>query len=705
MIPGQFLSWALVAASLFNTILLLWLGLTLWLSADRRVPGVVITSVGFFLGSAAFISHSALLLSDTLQLTRSNTLWLVVGLAPVVLLPYVWYVVLLWYSGYWTTEESNLKRRHRPWLWLLGVLLGGGLAGLALLGLPFLPFGDLAPWIWSGREFIKTSASGIPLVAIGYPTYVLLCVILSVEALMRPGKTLRVLGEAARQRARPWLLSATVLLLAVAVLVAVVVLWTITHTRSRGYYILTAERLQVIGRFDLAISLLLAVVIVLLGQAMTAYELFTGRVLPRRGLARHWQRAILLAASYGILMGGALVWGLEPVYGVLLTTVMMTAFFALLGWRSYVEWEQAIEQLRPLVSSEHWYDALVTTQNARQHPLDPFRALCENLLNSTVAFLIPFGPTAAFVTPQAYPPLPRSQMPLPSSLSPLSTENEAIIVPVEPGQHGGATWAVPLWRERGLIGVLFLGPRRDQSLYTQEEIEIARSTGERLIDAAASLSLSQRLMQLQRERMATTQILDQRTRRVLHDEVLPLIHTALLSLSAGQPADAVLHQLTDAHGQVSELLRELPPTVAPEIARLGLVGALQRAVDVEFASAFADVTWQCEGDVKRQAARLNPLATETVYYAAREAVRNAARHARPSDSTSDLCLRITAGVVEGDLQIAVEDNGSGFVQQPGAGQGLDLHSTLMAIVGGSLSLETVPGRRTRVLLSLPAPDA
>lgn len=32
---------------------------------------------------------------------------------------------------------------------------------------------------------------------------------------------------------------------------------------------------------------------------------------------------------------------------------------------------------------------------------------------------------------------------------------------------------------------------------------------------------------------STTQVLDQRTRCMLHDEVLPLIHTVMLSLSAG----------------------------------------------------------------------------------------------------------------------------------------------------------------------------
>ena len=64
-----------------------------------------------------------------------------------------------------------------------------------------------------------------------------------------------------------------------------------------GYYILDGERLEVIGLFDLVISLLIAAVALLLGQAITAYELFTGKSLPRRALARQWKHAILFTAA------------------------------------------------------------------------------------------------------------------------------------------------------------------------------------------------------------------------------------------------------------------------------------------------------------------------------------------------------------------------------------------------------------------------
>ena len=40
--------------------------------------------------------------------------------------------------------------------------------------------------------------------------------------------------------------------------------------------------------------------------------------------------------------------------------------------------------------------------------------------------------------------------------------------------------------------------------------------------------------------------------------------------------------------------------------------------------------------------------------------------------------------------------------QLGAGQGLALHSTLLAVVGGSLTIDSQPGMFTRVTLWLPA---
>lgn len=705
MITDLFLTWALVAVSLTNTILLLWLGITLMLNADRRSWGVALTAGGFFLGSLFFISHSALLLSPTLTLTRSNTLWLAIGITPVVILPFVWYIVLLWYAGYWLGADNPLRRRHRLWPWLLAGLLLSGLLALTVLGIPYVPGARiLTPLIWPLRQLVKTplANTGIPLVTLAFAGYVLLCVVLSLDALRRPGSSERLLGDLARQRAQPWLAASSILLIVVGLLVAVGLVWTILNTKIGNYYIIEGRDIRIVAIFDLTISLLIGAVVVSLGQGITAYELFTGKSLPRQALARQWRRALLLAVGYGWLMGGALALGLEPIYVALATALLMTVFFALLSWRYYVEWEHSTQQLRPFVTSANWYETLVAAPQVDASLTEPFAALCEQVLQASLAYLAPLGPSAAFVRTQAYPPA--GEPPSVAVLQSAIERSTSPLLAIDPAHYAGATWAVPLRRERGLIGVLLLGPRRDDGLYTLEEIEIARTVGERLIDAAAGVELSRRLMRLQRERMAATQHLDQRTRRVLHDEVLPLIHTSMLQVAAGVDQESALHQLSDAHQQVANLLRELPGAATPEAARQGLLPALRRTVDVEFAPAFTAVTWQVDAAAEAATARLNPLAVETLYYAVRELVRNAAKHARPPAPGAALRLTLGAALEEDRLVLTVEDNGSGAAWPAAPGHGLELHSTLMAIAGGSLAVEALPDGRTRARLMMPVEE-
>jgi signal transduction histidine kinase len=400
-----------------------------------------------------------------------------------------------------------------------------------------------------------------------------------------------------------------------------------------------------------------------------------------------------------VLLGGALVFGLEPVYAVLLTAVLMTVFFVLLSWQSAAEWRKAMRQLRPIVTSEGWYERLTDpavdpAHGARQ---DAFQVLCEAVITAPLAFLVPAGPLASFVAPHAYP----SSTALPGrSWAPEALATDRLATAVSADEYAGAGWAVPLWSERGLTGVLLLGARADGSLYSEEELEIARATGERLIDTAASLALSQKLMALQREQMAQSQLLDQRTRRVLHDEVLPLIHTAMLAVASGERSETALERLSDAHREVSALLRILPSAMTPDVARLGPIAALRKAVDGEFGLAFESVTWDVSEAAEVAAHGLPALKAETLYYAGRELVRNAARHAQPPGSTSRR-LKVSATCQHGQMQLIVEDNGSGWDGGTLKGHGLELHIALMAIAGGALTFARQQPGSTQAALVMP----
>ena len=148
----------------------------------------------------------------------------------------------------------------------------------------------------------------------------------------------------------------------------------------------------------------------------------------------------------------------------------------------------------------------------------------------------------------------------------------------------------------------------------------------------------------------------------------------------------------------------MPATAAPQVERRGLIGALQLAMDDEFGSAFDGVEWDVEPAAEERARALPPLTAEVMYFAAREAIRNSARHGRGGDGGRPLHLDISARWRNG-LEMGISDDGEGFRGPPiaaeGNGQGLTLHGTLMAVVGGSLTIRRTSDTQTSVLLTLP----
>ena len=241
---------------------------------------------------------------------------------------------------------------------------------------------------------------------------------------------------------------------------------------------------------------------------------------------------------------------------------------------------------------------------------------------------------------------------------------------------------------QGQIGVLLLGRRRGDGLYTEEEIAIARAVGERLLDLQATATLARRLLDLTRAQWAESQVADRQTRRVLHDEILPDLHAALIMLRREPEiqVDQAVDLLAAVHRQISDLLRALP--VRPPARPSGrLLEDLRQLVTEEMAPRFDAVHFTAGSDASVTAARLHPLAAEVIFYAVSELVRNAARHGR-NDGDTPLALTVT---VEGgaDLTVTVQDNGKGGPApgtDGGAGQGLALHAAMLAIVGGTLSV-------------------
>jgi signal transduction histidine kinase len=705
------LDWALVGVSVFNTILQLWLGLTVLLNTERRTWGVWFMGGGLLAGAAFFISHTAIL-GQQLFFGNNNdglNFWWQIGWIPVIVSPFAWYIVILWYVGFWRDTGTRLRKRHRFWL-LLVLDIALGLVFLMIFAHPIPSYEQIIQLNLSATPTIN----GVPILFTVYPIFMILCILLSIDALRHPEPADRLMGDLARGRSRPWLMAAAAVLLAVSVLVAVflVRIFTAAQTymspdislsvssRSLAMAELSIDRIAI---FDLILESLVGLATLLLGQAVVAYEVFTGKVLPRRGFVRQWYIAILLAGGYAAVIGFSLAIQLRLIYSLLLTALLMVVFYALYSWRSFLERERFMARLRPFVSSQGLMGQLLHSDDeAATNAYTLFQAMCRDVLDTREAHLIPAGELASLVgQPLVYPAGIRASQ-LPAHLSLNTTEP---ILSLDTEQYGGLCWAIPLWAERGRIGALLLGTKQGGGLYTQEEIEIARATGERIIDMLAGEQMARRLMTLQRGRLAESRVMDRRTRRTLHDETLPTLHTALLSLSRlprDNPAvNDAIRSLTQVHQQVADLIHTAHGVQSDNNGTDDLESQLRQMVGGEFGGEFNSISWEVDEPIPS----LEQVAREVIIGAVREAVRNAAVHGRGHKAERPLNLTIRTDCQDG-FCITVSDDGVGFQSSKGhsavpvgSGGGLTLHSTMLAIVGGALQVEERAEGGTRVTIS------
>ncbi len=396
MSGNPWLDWAVLTLSLINIVLMLWLGWMILLSAENRTWGVYLAAGGLFAGTIFFTSHAALLGENIVLLNLDVNFWWHLGWAPIIAAPFAWYLVMLWFSGYWE-GDSTLRVRHRPWMTVIILYAFLLLALLLILN----PLGELNAV--SGLDV--ESASGIsplPLLFIAYPIFILLCVILSVDALLRPAPSKRRMGEAAREKARPWLAGAGFILLITAIGVSFTLGWALSSSRT------TDDLPELYGNIaptlawvDLLLSILITTAVILIGQAVVSYEIFTGKPLPRKGFRRQWGGAIILAVC--ISAAGSLVFTLHlrQMYLLILTAILAGTFFALFSWRGSVEREQTIRQLRPFLFSQNLTDLILSSRDLPsllEEMRKPFTSLIHDVLGLEKGYLQISGPLA-----QVYP--------------------------------------------------------------------------------------------------------------------------------------------------------------------------------------------------------------------------------------------------------------------------------------------------------------
>lgn len=188
--------------------------------------------------------------------------------------------------------------------------------------------------------------------------------------------------------------------------------------------------------------------------------------------------------------------------------------------------------------------------------------------------------------------------------------------------------------------------------------------------------------------------------RELHDNICQTLYAVCLTLESvhkkldgpGESAQRLRHCLTElrrVNQQVRAYLDDLEPQ---SVWRQSFETALDDMLQALPPEASARV----ERKLDPEALALIPAhQVGEVISIIREAVSNSLRH---GGATS---IVVRAGRGEGEIALAVQDNGAGFASAPEGGHGLGNMRARAAALGGELRIESAPSSGTRVLLSLP----
>jgi signal transduction histidine kinase len=257
---------------------------------------------------------------------------------------------------------------------------------------------------------------------------------------------------------------------------------------------------------------------------------------------------------------------------------------------------------------------------------------------------------------------------------------------------------VPLIVRGEPIGIIALHDKLDRNgRFTEADLRLAEIFAAR---AAVAVDLSGRVARDTVRRVVEAQELERaRLARELHDETGQALTSILLGLKSIRAAstddeaaaaeEAVRELVAQALQDVRTLAVELRPSALDDF---GLIAALER-----LASTFSDRSGVAARVEARLVERLTPEVETTLYRFVQEALTNVVKHAR-AEHVSILVTRRAGGV-----SAVIEDDGQGFdvgAVREGA-LGLVGMRERLALLRGTLSIETQPGSGTTLVAFLP----
>jgi signal transduction histidine kinase len=271
-------------------------------------------------------------------------------------------------------------------------------------------------------------------------------------------------------------------------------------------------------------------------------------------------------------------------------------------------------------------------------------------------------------------------------------------------QPPGDVIEVPLVYGAEVVGALLVAPRSASEPLSSADRRLLEALARQAGSAVHAVRLTLDLVESRERLVATREEERRRIRRDLHDGLGPTLAAIGLraevagDLVARDPAEAdrVLTELrAEVNGALADIRRLVDELRPPALDELGLVGALQAQAGRIGTSLSVDVA--SEGPVPELSAAVEVAA----YRIAVEAMTNAARHAQGRSCRVRLAETRAGSEATRTLELEIEDDGAGMPIGAQPGIGLVSMRERAAEVGGTCTVESLPGRGTRVVARLP----
>ena len=260
-----------------------------------------------------------------------------------------------------------------------------------------------------------------------------------------------------------------------------------------------------------------------------------------------------------------------------------------------------------------------------------------------------------------------------------------------------------------LLGVpVKIGGQAVGNLYLTDKLEAAAFSPDdqalvELFALHAGIAIQNARLHREVQKLA---LVDERLRisHDLHDGIIQSLYAVSLSLEdvgeliTSEPdaaVDRVDRSIDRLHTTIGDI-RAMIVGLGPEV-EAGLAGAIQAMADEMFAGSPVALTVDLSG-ADAVEARLHPEAGHELIQIAREALSNVARHS--GAHAAELSLHVAPEVAT----LQIHDDGIGFdrSRRLGGGHfGLANLRDRTAGIGGSLEIQTEPGRGTRIIVRLP----